>query len=651
MSAAVSQALRVRARELVEHNARTALVAPPLEAELVWWNVQRPLTLARDLRGRVVLLAFWTSGCVHCEHVLAELMWLEQRFAGEAFTVLGVHGSLPAAEGGSPRDPSRLRHTLLREELEHPVIDDAQGVVRGRYGVRAWPTLVLLSPDGRILGQVAGEGQQAVLAALIEAALELYGERGALESRDLGLRPERAREFELPLRYPGKIAVDESSGRLWIADTGHHRIVECDLAGRFLRAFGSGERGLVDGAAQQARFCAPEGLALSSDELLVADTRNHALRSIDLASGAVSTLVGDGAPGFERSGELSSASARLNSPRDVLVVNGSITVAMAGAHQLWTLERSSGRLLPLAGDGAAGRTDGPAESARLAQPCALAPAGRNLLCADFESAALREYDTEQRVLRTLPIGSVSARLIGPRAVSAEPPDEHGHACAWVADADANRVWLVALASGALSSYVGGGEPGARDGACDEARLHSPEGLALAGDSLYVSDTLNHGVRVVDLVEHHVRSLDLSSIPLPRVPHDDTGLEAPEFPHSGGAIDHGARKLRLGASGSALELELELRAGESLAPGASAQYRLRRLDGLVAARQVAGPLTTPTTRIELRAAGDGSLELSALFYVVDAHGACRLRMHRWRFDVQLDERAPARAIRLSASLAP
>ncbi len=657
MSSAATRALRQRARELIEQNARAALRAPPFDTDLAWWNVERPLTLENDLRGRVVLLAFWSTGCVHCQHVLAEVAWLQQRFAGAALAVIGVHGGEVRASDDAERSAARQRHTLLREELEYAVVDDARGVLLRRYGVRAWPTLVLLSPDGLILGQIAGEGQRAVLAALIDAALELYGERGALigsgagEARELPLRSERSRDFELPLRYPGKLVVDEASGRMWIADCGHHRVLECDLAGRFLRVFGSGERGLADGAAQRARFAGPEGLALCGAELLVADTRNHALRSIDLASGEVATLVGDGEVGFERAGELPVATARLSSPRDVLAADGVIWIAMAGAHQLWTLERERGLVRPAVGDGVAGLRDGAAGSARLAQPSALARAGRKLLCIDSQSGALREYDLDARALRTLVSRTARTPLEGPRALAAEALDENGEASVYLADARAHRVWRLAPSGGALSSYLGEGEPGARDGECESAQICGPEGLALAGDLLLVSDTLNHALRAVDLVEHRVRTLDLGSVPLPRVPAANASLEALELPLGAGAIDHGPRKLRLPASGAALELELELRDGEALAPGAPAQYRVRRLEGLAAARRVAGELELPRTRIELAAAGDGSLELSALFYVVDPQGACRLRTHRWRFDIQFDERAPARAVRINASLAP
>ncbi len=655
MSAAASQSLRERARALIETNARAALRAPPFDTDLAWWNVERPLTLEQDLRGRVVLLVFWTSGCVHCQHVLAEAAWLEQRFAAAAFAVVSVHGAARNDELAA----LRLRHTLLREGIQHAVIDDERHALRSRLGVRAWPTLVLLSPDGLILGQVAGEGQRAVLAALIEAALELYGERGALQAREFPSRPEIESEFELPLRYPTKLLADESSSRLWIADSGHHRVVECDLTGKFLRAFGCGERGLVDGPAHSARFAGPEGLALDGGALLVADTRNHALRSIDLASGVVSTLVGNGEIGYERAGEFAATSARLNSPRDVLALDDVVLIAMAGSQQLWAFDRSAGRLRPVAGDGAAALRDGAAASARLAQPSALARAGRSVLCVDLENAALREYDVEHATLTTLAsgaaqsMGSTASRapLVAPSALVAERPDEHGAFCAYIADAGAHRVWLFASASGVVSSYVGDGEAGANDGACDAAQLDSPEGVTLAGDALLVSDSLNHAVREVDLVEHQVRTLDLSSVPLPRAPRSNPSLAALELPRSGGTIDHGPRKLRLPATGAALELELELRAGESLAPGAPAQYRVRRIDGLAAARSVAGALTPPLTRIELGAAGDGSLELSALFYVVDEAGACRLRSHVWRFDIQFDERAPARAIRLSASLTP
>lgn len=661
MSGGAADNLRARARELLEQNARGDVRAPEFGVDQTWWNVARPLTLANDLRGKVVLLDFWTSCCINCQHVLADLAWLEQRFAGQPFAVVGVHSAKFTAE----RDAQHVRQTVLREGLEHPVVVDREFDLWSRYAIRAWPTLVLVSPDGRVLGQLAGEGQRAVLEALIEAALELYRERGALNPRPLPLRPENDALLDQPLRFPGKLLAERDLGRLWIADSGHNRIVECELDGRFVRAFGSGEPGLVDGGASEARFRGPQGLALAHGALLVADTLNHALRRIDLASGVVSTLAGDGTQGYERAATLPAASARLNSPWDLLASEREVLIAMAGSHQVWAYDDESASLRPIAGDGAEARRDGPARSASLAQPSGLARWRERVLIADSESSSIRQLDRASAHVSTLAGGADDARNLfhfgdedgaghgrrfqHPLGVVIDAQDDDEHALAYIADTYNHRIKLLDPNTGAVTAYAGDGASGMRDGACEQAQFWSPGGLALCGDTLFVADTLNHAVRAIDLVAHEVRTLDLTSVPLPRAPRNEAALDERELPRWPGTLDHGPRKLRLPTLGGALEIALELRPGEQLAPGAPSQYRVRRLDGLAAARQVAGTLFEPTTRIELGVAGSGALDVQALLYVCDAAGACRVRSHSWRVDVVLDERAPARAARLLASL--
>lgn len=652
MEAERREALRQRARQILEHNAQAGVPAPPFGGDKEWLNVSRALSSTTDLVGKLVLLDFWTSCCINCMHVLPELAWLEERYRGEPFVVVGCH----SAKFPGETSVDAVRDAVLREGIEHPVVVDRQFDIWRRFGVRAWPTLVLIGPDGRVLGQVSGEGQGAVLDVLIEQALDLYhGLPDAFDDRPLPLRLERERDLPRELRYPGKVLADATRGRLWVSDSGHHRVLELDLEGRFLRQFGQGDPGLDDGEAHEARFRGPQGLARRGEQLFVADTLNHALRSIDLRTGVVTTVAGNGRPGYERARTLPAAAAQLNSPWDLREVDGHLAIAMAGLHQVWSFDPDTQSLRPLAGDGSEARLDGAFELAALAQPSGLARLGSTLLVADSEASAIRSLDLVSRRVSTLAGGAEDARNLfhfgdedgaglgrrfqHPLAVECEPDAPLERALAYVADTYNHRLKLLDPDSGAVARYAGTGEPGHTDGECDSAQFREPSGLSLAGSLLFVADSANHALRVIDLDEHTVRTLALEGVPVPvPVAPRPAMLELAELPHVPSTVVHPSLRRRLAPGDGTLVIDLGLRTDETLAPGAPSQYRVLREGGLVAARQVAGPLLTTPARIELGLAGPGLVRVQVLAYVVGPSGACRLVSHEWRLDIEVEERA-------------
>lgn len=652
------EALRAKAREIIARNAAAQVPAPPFGEGKSWLNVSRPLASTPDFVGKLVLLDFWTSCCINCMHVLPDLAWLEERFRGEPFAIVGVHASKFANE----RDLERVRDAVLREGVAHAVVLDGDFDIWKRFGVRAWPTLVLVGPDGHVLAQLSGEGQRAVLDALIEAALEHYHALpGAFEQSALPLRPESQRALPRELRFPGKLLADLRRERLWIADTGHDRVLELDLEGRFVRQFGSGIPGLEDGDASEARFRGPQGLALEGDALYVADTRNHALRRIDLRTAAVETVAGNGRQGYERARPLPARSASLNSPWDLCAVDGEILVAMAGLHQVWSYDPRSDSVRPLAGDGSELRRDGAFELAALAQPSGLARIGRRVLVADSESSSVRALELDTRRVTTLAGGAseprdlfhfgddegagLGRRFQHPLAVACDPHADPERALAYVADSYNHQIKLLDPDTGSVSRYAGSASAGWADGECEHARLCEPGGLSLAGERLYVADTGNHVVRVIDLVEHVVRTLPLAGVPVPLAAHAPslTAAHAPTFDtaplaHLPQTVRHPQLRRRLAAGACELVLRVPLGVGEGMAHGAPSQFRVLREGGLVAAKHVAGALTESETRVPLGVAGSGLVCVQALVYVCDAHGRCSLRSHEWRIDVEEESRA-------------
>lgn len=353
--------------------------APELEGAGGWIGTDAPLTLA-GLRGRFVLLDFWTYCCVNCLHVLDELRPVEARFA-DVLVVIGVHSPKFAHEA----DHGSVVAAVERYEVHHPVLDDPELRTWKQYAVRAWPTLVLVDPEGYVVHVASGEGHAEGLARLLEELVAEHDAKGTLRRGDgHWVAPEPP---ATDLRFPGK-ALRLPDGTLLVSDSARHSLVVLD-GETVVRRIGDGTRGLVDGPSP--RFSEPQGLALLPDgTVVVADSVNHALRRLDLATGEVTTLAGTGRqwrPGEPTAGP--ALEVALSTPWDVAWWDGEVVVAMAGTHQLWALR--DGELRVLAGTTGEGLRDGDALSAYLAQPSGLAAGADRLWFADAETSALRWY--------------------------------------------------------------------------------------------------------------------------------------------------------------------------------------------------------------------------------------------------------------------
>ncbi len=354
--------------------------APELTGAGGWIGTDGPLTL----RGRFVLLDFWTSCCVNCLHVLDELRPLEQRFA-DVLEVVGVHSPKFAHEA----DHAVLVDAVERYEVHHPVLDDPDLTTWSQYAVRAWPTLVLVDPEGYVVHTASGEGHGEGLGRLLDELVAEHDAKGTL--RRGGPAYVAPPPPTTALRFPGKVA-ELPDGTLLVTDTAHHQLVVLDRDGaQELARVGTGERGLVDGAAP--RFAEPQGVCVLGDgTVLVADTANHVLRTVDLATGSATTVAGTGAvwrPGEPTAGP--ALGVALSTPWDVCEHGGRVVVAMAGTHQLWAYDPTSGTVEVVAGTTGEGLRDGDARRAYLAQPSGLASAGDRLWFVDAETSALRWY--------------------------------------------------------------------------------------------------------------------------------------------------------------------------------------------------------------------------------------------------------------------
>jgi thiol-disulfide isomerase/thioredoxin len=491
MSETVRTHLRVRASELVGRN---------------WLNTGGKSLDLEALRGKIVLLDFWTFCCINCLHVLDELRPLEEQYSDVLVTV-GVHS--PKFEHEA--DPVALAAAVERYEIHHPVLDDPELETWKAYTARAWPTLVVIDPEGYIVAHLSGEGHADGLAVLIP---ELIAEHEAKGTLHRGSGPYVAPEpTSGTLRFPGKALFlpagrgsapqrpsdggsaagaagsgsapngSAAHGSWLVTDTGHHRLVELGTDFQtVLGTYGSGTKGYVDGPAAgddaAARFNEPQGLVLLPEDVaakagydvVIADSVNHRLRGLSLTDGKASTVAGNGvqrlletgparvdedAAGF--TGRLSEhpLEVSLSSPWDLVWSRklNAVVVAMAGTHQIFSFDPLTGAVSIIAGNGLEGLLDGPAHEAWFAQSSGLAEdADGNIWVADSETSALRKL---------------------------------------VVDNDGTVTVETAVGKGLFDF-------GFRDGPAAEARLQHPLGVTVLPDgSVAIADTYNGAVRRYD----------------------------------------------------------------------------------------------------------------------------------------------------------
>ncbi|MDN6604439.1 NHL domain-containing thioredoxin family protein [Brevibacterium sp.] len=459
-SSASAHQVKVRAPELVGRR---------------WMNSGgKELSLA-DLRGKVILLDFWTFCCINCLHVLDELRPLEEKYSKE-LVIIGVHSPKFEFE----RTVEAVDQAVERYQVEHLVLDDPDLVTWQAYTARAWPTLAVIDPEGYLVATLSGEGHGAGLGEIIEGLIEEHTVKGTLHSGDGPYVPPPAPETEL--FYPGKLT-ELPSGNLLVADSGHHSLVEYDSSGQtIIRRIGTGERGADDGDFTQASFSEPGGIAVLPDDvatkagyhLVLADTVNHTLRGINLETEAVTTIAGTGAQHMVGAidnvvgahGELGrydgpGLDVKLSSPWDVLFVpsTAEVVVAMAGNHTIWSFNPETGSIRLLSGTMNEGLADGDAENAWFAQTSGLdLSSDGDVFIADSETSAIRRLDPS---------------------------------------------------TGAVSTLIGEGlfDFGFRDGPAAEARLQHPLGVrSLPDGSIAIADTYNGAIRRYDFTTNEVSTL-------------------------------------------------------------------------------------------------------------------------------------------------
>ncbi|MCY2968494.1 MAG: thioredoxin-like domain-containing protein [Planctomycetota bacterium] len=650
--------------------------APDLEGGAGWLNCAGEISM-KDLKGKVVLLDFWTFCCINCMHILPDLKFLEQKYPKE-LVVVGVH----SAKFENEKETENIRRAIVRYEIEHPVINDNEMTVWRKFGVRSWPTLVLIDPEGFYCGYISGEGQRELLDTVIEKLVAYHRAKGTLDETPVNFSLERSKLASGPLKFPGKVLADATGKRLFISDSNHNRIVVASLAGKLLSTIGTGAIGRDDGAIDKATFDHPQGMALDGETLYIADTENHSIRKVDLKEKLVTTLAGTGTQGHERFKGGPGLKIALNSPWDLHLQGNKLFIAMAGPHQLWTYDLEKETVQPYAGSGREDVTNGalrvpggeggvdldPGDMPRIsafAQPSGLASDGKSLYVVDSEGSSIRRVPMSGEGKVTTVAGT--SDLPGGQSLFAfGDKDGTGDAARfqhplgiaysagklYVADSYNHKIKVIDPKSGETETLYGDGKPGAGD---KPLQFSEPAGLAIAGDTLYVADTNNHKIRKIDLTSGKSATLEIAGLTPPNPPKSAVKPDEVKATEVEPQTVDAAGDLEL-------ELNLELPEGYKLNPELTPTYRVKAVgeSTLIAAEALNGKQEAEAVpdknRVLLKLplakdATQGEIQVTVtLGYCRGGTGGlCKLKTLAWKIPVRVELGANQKLVTLSAKV--
>ena len=495
--------------------------APQLEGGTEWLNTGGEITL-KDLRGKVVLLDFWTYCCINCLHVLPDLKYLEKKYDKE-LVVIGVH----SAKFDNEKVTENIREAIVRYEIEHPVVNDSEMTIWRKFDVHSWPTLVMIDPEGQYCGYVSGEGNRELLDQVVSRVIEFHRFKGTLDETPVRFDLERERQPATPLKYPGKLLVDSAGERVFISDSNHNRIVVASPDGKLIDTIGSGAIGWKDGSYAEAQFDHPQGMELVGQTLYVADTENHLIRTIDLEAKTVGTLAGTGKQARLRIPKGEPLKLPLNSPWALEHVAGTLYIAMAGPHQLWSHELGSNEIGVFSGNGREDIIDGPHESASYAQTSGMVSDGKYLYVCDSEGSSIRRVSIDPDGTATtiagthdLPRGRALFEFGDVDGKGADARFQHPLGVAldgntlYVADTYNHKLREIDLKTGDVTTWLGDGK---RGDSLEPVRFSEPSGLEVHNGKLFIADTNNHRILVADLEMKEVTPFVVEGLAPPKPP--------------------------------------------------------------------------------------------------------------------------------------
>lgn len=476
---------------------------------LDWLNTDKAYSI-QDFRGKIVLLNFWTYSSIKCLHVISDL----KRFKNETpeLVIVGVH----SAKFEKERSTQNIKEAIIRHDIDYPVVNDYNHELLNGYGVKAWPSYVLIDPEGNVIGQTSGEGIYERVRPFIQRIRDKFKKKGNIHHERIQFVFEKNKRSQTTLSYPGKLEVDHQNKRLFIGDSHNHRIIITDDNGKVLDKIGNGNHGNKDGTFEDTAFNYPQGMVYdeANNFLYIADTQNHVVKVADLEHRTVKTIFGTGQQAHHGMERGVGTYLSINSPWDLELIGNELIVAMAGAHQLWRINTHTYKAYLIAGSGYEGVIDGEALDAHLAQPSSITKDGVNLYFADSETSSIRKLE-RSRVQTLIGKGVFiygdidghyeEARLQHPLGVL------YHKGKLYVADTYNNKIKVINQINSEIKTLIGTGENGILDGDIKSARLNEPSDIKYMDEKFYIADTNNNRIRVYNPESQRLITLELTNL--------------------------------------------------------------------------------------------------------------------------------------------
>jgi hypothetical protein len=419
--------------------------------------------------------------------------------------IIGIH----SAKFTHEKQTAAIQAIIHRYEMDHPVINDCDFQIWKAYNIHAWPSFMLINPNGRIVGTHSGEGIYPLFDPLIHKLITHFDQKGTLDRTQQIYN--RQSVPQQTLLFPHNIHT--SNHQLYIADTNHNRVFITDYQGHIQDTIGTGDKGKKDGPFESATFFHPKGIYRSGNDLYIADTENHLIRKADLTQRTIQTVLGTGQQAQQFNQPGTGISCALNSPWDLCVANNTLFIAMAGAHQIWSVDLNGFHARPHAGSAREDLDDGPLLTATLAQPSGLTTFGKHLFFADSETSAIRQASIHPSGYVETLIGEALfqfgdidgiypiARLQHPSGIT------HHNGLLYVTDTYNHKIKTIDPNTKTVTTFSGSTK-GHQDGDLFTAQYNEPSGITAHHHLLYVADTNNHAIRIINLKTHTVSTLHI-----------------------------------------------------------------------------------------------------------------------------------------------
>ena len=442
--------------------------------------------------------------------------------------VIGVH----SAKFDTERATENVRAAVSRYNVNHPVMNDVELRVMSAFAARAWPTLMFIDPEGKVIGKHEGEFQLDAMDRVLSAMIDEFDGAGVLNRAPVPFEFGSESESHGALSFPGKILAADD-GNLYIADSNHHRVIVASQDGVVSDIIGNGESplalesfdpppGVLNPIGSEWDYDAPlfdnpQGMVLDGEVLYVSDAGTHTIQRVDLMSQTVSVIAGTGEQSLVRHAGGEAMAFPLNSPYDLEYADGILYIAMAGTHQLWQMDVDAAMIEPFAGTGAENIVDGERLEALLAQPYGLALDGNNLFFADSETSAIRvaKIGSGGRVVTLTGTGLFA---FGDRdGIGKDALLQHSQDVTWapgavyIADTYNQKIKRMELSTLRITTVAGDGSQGDADGDALSASFDEPAGISYRDGIVYLADTNNHSIRRLDIEDGTVDTIELVGV--------------------------------------------------------------------------------------------------------------------------------------------